>query len=235
MARPRQIPAEALNLEILPRVAQESVKQWTYRNIRHAIMTGRVPPGRPVTINGLSEAMGVSATPVREALHLLVADGALEHLDNRRVRVPDITPEKFDEIIAARVALETVAAERAMPFVDFVRLSRMQRIDAEIDDAYDRGDIEAGIERNFAFHRCFYEAGSASVLLPLIESVWLRLGPFMREATENLGETYRFDRHGEAMQAIRDRNATALREAIVSDIQDGAGYLGRKRFVAKSI
>jgi DNA-binding GntR family transcriptional regulator len=60
--------------------------------------------------------------------------------------------------------------------------------------------------------------------------VWVRLGPFMREATEHLAETYRFDRHAEAMQAIRDKDAEALRRAIISDIQDGAGYLGRKRF-----
>ncbi len=216
----------------LQRLAGESVKQWTYRSLRHAIMTGQVPPGLPVTVAGVSEALGVSSMPVREALHLLVADGALEYLDNRRVRVPDMTPEKFDEIIAARVALETLAAVRAMPFVDYLRLDRMRKIDAEIDAAYDRGDLEAGIERNFAFHRCLYEVRSSAVLLPLIESVWSRLGPFMREATENLEESYRFDRHAEAMQAIRDKDAQALNAAIVSDIQEGAGYLGRKRFLA---
>ena len=51
--------------------------------------------------------------PVREALHRLVADGALEYLDNRRVRVPEMTLSKFEEIISARTALETVAAVRA--------------------------------------------------------------------------------------------------------------------------
>ena len=219
-------------LKALERNAHESVKSWTYRSLRTSVMTGRLPPGRAVTITGLAEELGVSAMPVREALHLLVADGALEHLDNRRVRVPTMSPEKFDETIGARIALETLAAERAMPFVDEARLSRMQALDASIDEAYDRGDIETGIERNFAFHRCLYETRSAAVLLPLIEQVWVRLGPFMREATERLEETYPFDRHAEAMQAIRDRDTAALRQAIASDIQDGAGNLGRRRFVS---
>lgn len=223
-----------LGLTVFPREQSESIKQWTYRNIRHAVMTGRVAPGLTVTINGLSEALGISTMPVREALHRLVSDGALEHLDNRRVRVPNITPEKFDEIIFARVALETLAAERAMPFIDDEHLARLKDIDAEIDAAYDAGDIEAGIERNFAFHRGIYEVHSAAVLLPLIESVWLRLGPFMHEATANLTESYRFDRHAEAMQAIKDRDAQALRQALISDIQEGSGYLGRKRFLDKS-
>lgn len=217
------------------RLPSESMKQWAYRRLRHAIMTGHVAPGLPVTINGLSEMLGVSAMPVREALHQLVADGALEHMDNRRVRVPQISAEKFDEIIAARVALETVAAERAMPHVDFMRMAKLRQIDNSIDEAYDAGNIELGIERNFAFHRYLYNARPGSVLLPLIESVWLRLGPFMREATENLSTSYVVDRHAEALAAIERQDAQALRAAIISDIQDGAGHLGRSQLLAKAL
>lgn len=213
------------------RQAFESVKQWVYRNLRQAIMSGRFPPGQPVTIHGMAQNLSVSAMPVREAIHQLVADGALEHLDNRRVRVPDMDPEKFDEVIAARIALETVAAERCMPHIDYLRLARLEKLDAEVDVAYRAGNIELGIERNFAFHRCLYEVHASMVLLPLIEALWLRLGPFMREATENLHESYRVDRHAEALAAIRAQDAEALKRAITDDIQDGAGHLGRTRFL----
>ena len=213
------------------RLPSESVKQWVYRRLRHTIMTGRFPPGQPVTINGIAEMLDVSAMPVREALHRLVAEGALEHLDNRRVRVPAIDPDRFDEMIAARIALETLAAERALPFIDYLRLARLQQLDGAIDEAYAAGNIELGIERNFAFHRCLYEIRSSAVLLPLIESTWLRLGPFMREATENLHENYLVDRHAEALEAIRRRDAEALKAAIAADIQDGAGHLGRRQFL----
>jgi DNA-binding GntR family transcriptional regulator len=209
----------------------ESVKKWVYRSLRKSIMTGRFEPGLAITIQGLAESLDVSAMPVREAIHRLIADGALELLDNRRVRVPDIDPKKFDEIIAARIALETVAAERAMHFVDYICMAQLEAIDLSIDDAYNAGDIELGIERNFAFHRRLYELNSGSVLVPLIESVWLRLGPFMREATENLDESYRVDRHEEALEAIRNKDSAALRDAITADIQEGAGHLGRKRFL----
>lgn len=220
----------SVGLISLSKLPMESMKQWVYRCLRQAIMTGRFPPGLPVTIQGLAEMLQVSAMPVREALHRLVADGALEHLDNRRVRVPDIDPEKFDEIIAARIALETIAAERALPSIDYLRLAHLQQLDDEIDVAYKAGNIEQGIESNFAFHRCLYEVRSAAVLLPLIESVWLRLGPFMREATENLDESYRIDRHVQALEAIEARDVNALKAAIIADIQDGAGHLGHKRF-----
>jgi len=222
---------DAIGLASLGKLPMESMKQWVYRSLRLAIMTGRFPPGLPVTIQGIAEMLDVSAMPVREAIHRLVADGALQHLDNRRVRVPDIDPDKFDEIIAARIALETVAAERAMPLIDPVRIAHLQRLDHEIDAAYQAGDIEQGIENNFAFHRCLYEAGSPAVLLPLIESVWLRLGPFMREATESLDESGRVDRHAQALAALAARDAAALKAAITADIQDGAGHRGHKRFL----
>lgn len=209
----------------------ESTKKWVYRSLRKSIMSGRVAPGLPVTISGLSESLGVSTMPVRGALDQLIADGALEYLDNRRVRVPDISPDRFDELIATRVALETVAAERALHFIDYIRLERLVQLDDLIDAAYESGDIELGIERNFAFHRCMYEVRPSFVLLPLIESVWLRMGPFMREATAHLDQSYVIDRHVEAIEAIRRKDVDALKAAIAADIQDGAGHVGRQRLL----
>ncbi|MDO1584857.1 GntR family transcriptional regulator [Rhizobium oryzicola] len=210
-----------------PKKTEESVKQRVYRTLRGDIMSGIVEPGRPITILGVAEKLGVSPMPVREALHRLVADGALEYLDNRRVRVPAMTAAKFDEILATRIALETLAAERALPFIDSTRLARLQTIDMELEAAYAAEELEKAIALNFSFHRCIYEASGQGVLLDLLESVWLRLGPFMRAATANLAESYRVDRHAEAMQAIDAKNADALRAAITADIQDGVGHLGR--------
>ncbi len=212
------------------REASESAKQWVYRVLRRAIMTGQFAPGEPVTINGLAEALGVSAMPVREALHRLVSEGALELLDNRRVRVPDLDPQRFEDILDARIALETRAAERAMPFVDDFRLARLRAFDQQADQALAAGNFGRLVEANFDFHRCLYEARPGSVMLPLIESLWLRLGPFMRRAGETLSETYQVDRHAEALAAIVARDAEALKAAIVADIRDGTGHLGRGHF-----
>jgi DNA-binding GntR family transcriptional regulator len=212
------------------REASESAKQWVYRVLRRAIMTGQFTPGEPVTINGLAEPLGVSAMPVREALHRLVSEGALELLDNRRVRVPDLDPQRFEDVLDARIALETRAAERAMPFIDDVRLVRLRAFDQQADLALAAGNFGRLVEANFDFHRCLYEARPASVMLPLIESLWLRLGPFMRRAGETLSQTYQVDRHAEALAAIIARDAEALKAAIVADIRDGTGHLGRGHF-----
>lgn len=204
----------------------ETVRAWVLRRLRGDLLTGRFLPGRAVTIRGLAESMQVSPTPVREALAQLVSEGALTLLDNRRVRVPDMTLERFEELLSARIALEAEAAERAIFSIDEGALQELERLDEVLGNAIAVGDLEGWIEANFAFHARLYGARPSSVLMPMIESLWLQIGPFMRVALENLEGRYTVDRHGEALDAIRRRDRLALRLAIESDIRDGIGHLG---------
>ena len=213
---------------ILPpekRRATETLGEFVHRRLRHAIMTGRISPGRALTIRGLAAALGVSAMPVREAMRRLVAEQALELLDNRRVRVAPMTPSRFEALVEARVLLEREAAIRALKYADAPALSMLRRLDAEDDAAVAKGDIERAIEANFAFHRALYMLSPGDALTPLIESLWLQIGPFMRAALANLAVHYHADRHAEALEAIETKNAAALADAIEADIRDGIGHL----------
>ncbi len=224
IAREAVIPMAPLMPE---RDAGEPIHQWVFRGLRRAIMSGRFPPGQAVTIRGLAERMGVSAMPVREALRRLVAERALTLLDNRRVRVPVMTAERFDELLAARIALETEAAVRALPLIDAGRLAVLHRINDDIDQAVASEDGETVVAQNLLFHLTLYGARQDSVLVPLIESVWLQTGPFMRAALEDLPSQDADDHHAEALAAIARRDAEGLRRAIQADIQTGIGHLAR--------
>ncbi len=210
-----------------PRNGETTVQEWVYRALREAILVGRIQPGRAMTIRGIAVLLGVSAMPVREALRRLVAERALTLPDNRRARVPEMTAAKFEELVNARVALETLAAERAMPMVDAERLALLRDIDRRSLEQVAEGDVEENIIRNYCFHRMLYDSLPSQVLMPLIESVWLQLGPFMRLAMEHVGEHYPEDRHVEATNAIERRDTIALRIAIEADIRDGIGHLGK--------
>ncbi len=207
------------------RRVDETLGEFVHRRLRHAIMTGRIPPGRALTIRGLASALDVSAMPVREAMRRLVAERALESLDNRRVRVAPMTPARFAALLETRVLLEREAALRALPHVDNAALAQLRILDAADDAAVAAGDIGRAIEANFAFHRAFYILAPADALTPLIESLWLQIGPFMRAALEDLTLHYHADRHAEALAAIEARNPAALAAAIEADIRDGIGHL----------
>lgn len=205
-----------------PRTLQAQVLSRLRRNI----MLGRIEPGQSLTIRGLAEELDVSAMPVREALRQLVAERAVELQDNRRVRIPPMTIERFNDLIAARVVLEAEAAERAMPYVTEAIIAEMAELDAAITRAEAVRDYDVWIGANFAFHACLYGAAGRSTFLPLIESLWLQVGPFLRRAIMSSDTHYAVDRHHEALTALRLRDTMALRIAIEADIRDGISHIG---------
>ena len=105
----------APDLVALPieRIVHETMSQRVYGDLRELIMSGRVQPGQRLTLKNLSEAVGTSQMPVREALRQLAAEGALEFLPNKSVRVPVMTKEKFLELLAIRLQVEGLALEQA--------------------------------------------------------------------------------------------------------------------------
>lgn len=215
-----------LDLPVLPRAEKETASQAVYRCLRHAVMIGRIPPGRALTIREIAETLSVSMMPVREALRLLSAERALEVQDNRRVQVPNMTASRFRELCELRVVLETHAALGAMPHTSAEQIATLEELDHLIDDANKKGDFEQAIALNQEFHRTIYLANPDQESLPLIESVWLQLGPFVRLALSRLEDFYRIDRHAEAMAALRRQDPIGLRVAIEADIRDGLMHVG---------
>lgn len=206
----------------------ETLAQRVFLQLRSDILAGRIAPGESLTIRGLAESLGVSAMPVREALRRLISERALEMQDNRRVRIPPMSIERFEELLHARVTLETEAADRALPYIDDQRLERLREIDRTVEQASARKDLDSWMELNFRFHSCIYEARPQSALVPLIESLWLQIAPFMRRALMEIEGHYVEDRHLEALAAIEARNRIGLRIAIEADIRDGISHIGNQ-------
>ena len=196
--------------------------------IRSGLLTGRFIPGKAVTIRGLATELGVSPMPVREVLQRLAAENALEVKSNGRVQVPDMTPERFDEVLKARLLLEPELAERALYSLSKQDIRTLIKIDDEIDACIVSGDAEAYMQLNHAFHFHIYAASSSKVLLPLIDSLWLQFAPFMRTVYGRVGTVNLVDQHKEAIRAIEQKDTSALRDAISGDITDGMGILGKE-------
>ncbi len=219
-------PTPPLSLPVSPRHPKETVNQWAYRSLRQAVMVGLIPPGRSLTIRDVAAALAVSTMPVREALRRLASEQALEVQDNRRIQVPQMTVSKFRELCELRIALECHAAERALPYVGAARIEQLTLIDRRIDEAHAAGDREGVTIHNQDFHRHLYESNPNQVIMPLVESVWLQLGPFTRLALSKLNDFYHVDRHSEALAALKKQDPLALRIALEADIRDGITHVG---------
>lgn len=215
-----------IKITLTERDESVTITQWVYQTLRNAVMYGEILPGRVLTIRELAGILDVSPMPVREALRQLAAENALEIQGNRRVMVPKMTAMKFNELCEARIAIESHAAARALPYIDNDRLEQLRSLDSMIDQAQEEDNLDQISILNQNFHRALYTANPHQVTLPLIESLWLQLGPFMRMATSELEEHYLVDRHNEAMSAIEKKDAYALQMAIAADIREGIAFAG---------
>ncbi|HUX72463.1 MAG TPA: GntR family transcriptional regulator [Steroidobacteraceae bacterium] len=193
-------------------------------------ISGKVTPGSALSTRRLAEEMGVSQTPVREALSRLAAEGAVQIRSKRKIVVPTMTEERFKELLRCRELLEPEAAVRALPYIDARRLSRLKRVDDAIGDAIIHGDLNAYMQGNFDFHFLIYDAQPRGILNRLIEILWLQFGPYMRVVYGRVGTANLVDQHERAIRAIAARDAGKLHRALLADIRDGMGLIGGSGF-----
>lgn len=217
-----------LKLPEVPRLPRMTAQQYAYARLRHSLMIGAIAPGRAITIRGLAEALGVSPTPIRESLGRLSSDGAITVLENRRIMVPVMHSRRFEELVALRCAIECHAAERALPYVSDALIDELDRFDKRMNEAVANRDHELLVTLNQRFHAGIYSANPEQMVMPMVESVWLQLGPFQRVAAEYVTDYYPVDRHQEILAALRKRDPIALAMAVEADIRDGVGRLGRE-------
>lgn len=213
-----------------PRESQAIVGLTTheevYRRLREQILYGGIKPGSAVTLRGLADELGVSPMPVREAVRRLIAERALLLQDNRRVMVPPMSRDTFEQILYARRALEPEIAARALPKMSKKDISIIEDIDNAIDIAMRAGDTEGYMRANYQFHFSIYRKSEAWTLVALVESIWLQFGPFMRMAYGRIGTSTIEDHHEFAIAAMRNGDGNGLRSAIDADIGQGMGFIG---------
>lgn len=195
--------------------------ELVYRDIRDQVLFGEFEPGQPVTIQGLTEALGVGMTPVREALRRLTAEGALEFLGNRRIAVPVLDTQAIEELTIARKALEPELAARAAQRATADDVSLLRKIDTLLDDAIRRGDVRSYLVENHRFHTELNSLAQAPILTEMVDRLWLRFGPSLRVVCGQFGTRNLPDRHKDVLAALAIRDASAAAEAMEGDVTQG--------------
>jgi DNA-binding GntR family transcriptional regulator len=197
------------------------VYEAIYDRLFHDLIAGQLEPGRALTVRGLAKRLEVSPMPVREAVKRLVAQGALVITETRRISVAPMSAERFEEIILGRTLLEPELAVLALPRFDRQALAELQHWDEAVDRAIESGDPAAYARANWEFHACIYARAERPILFGLVESLWLQVGPFMRQIAGRAGTGALEDQHHLAIRAIETGDEALLCRAIRQDILDG--------------
>lgn len=156
---------------------EETLTEKVYGRLRGALVGGRLVPGQKLVHRQLAGELGVSPTPVREALLRLVSEGALE-LDARGIAwVPRLKPERYLEIMDLRVELEGLAAARAAALAIPADVERLRAIHARLLKSRQDKDVPTGLEENERFHFGVIAIARMPVLQRVVEHLWSQAGP----------------------------------------------------------
>ena len=198
------------------------------RLLRHALMAGQFVPGQTLSLRQLAARLGTSPMPVRAVLGQMIAAGVLETQTNGSVAVARMTEARFIELTQVRKALEGMAAEMACHHASPGLIAELAKINARLHKAIAKRDILACLRLNQAFHFTLYSASSSEILPSLIESLWLRAGPFMYFSLTAPATPWDASGHEQVIASLRWGDARATRLAIERDIAGSATYLLKK-------
>lgn len=152
-----------------------SANERVYRALKQLILIGRVMPGVQLTHEGLASELGVSRTPVREALERLNQEGFVAHRRNRGYFVADLTPQEVSELFGVRAGLELYALEESWRQNQHINMQELQRINQDYRSAILVGASKKRMIVDQEFHLELAKQSGNTLLCRTLGSVFERI------------------------------------------------------------
>ncbi len=164
-----------MQLTPVAKVSQpKSLATLTYEAIRENIIAGYFKPGDWLRQDELSEMLGVSPTPIRQALERMIVEGLVERVPNRGVRVIRVSRGEIAEVYSFRLLLEPMIFRLAALNITRREIDELQEIVDESASMNSLDDMAARRQLNRRFHMLICEASKSPMLNKLYEIVWNR-------------------------------------------------------------
>jgi DNA-binding GntR family transcriptional regulator len=188
--------------------------------VRRMITSGVLAPGNHVIESRLAAELGVSRSPLREALRVLEEEGLLRSVPHHGVTVTELGAQDIYEIYTLRRTLEEMAVRIGVPVTVPERLDRLERAFTRMLENAHRGDDASAAEDSHRFHLALIGLAGHARLEHAYRSLALQLTMHLNRKARAANETLveRAERHRVILDLVRAGDA----EAVVAELADGA-------------
>lgn len=197
------------------------LRDVVFQNLRRAILKGELEPGERLMEIHLAKRLGVSRTPIREAIRKLELEGLVVMIPRRGAVVASITEKDMRDVLEVRRTLEMMAVEVACDRISSSELERLKEAAGEFEKSRDSGDIVQVAQADMAFHEIIYSATGNLRLVNILSNLREQM---YRYRMEYLKDTSGYDRlhaeHVRIYQGICEKNKEMAREAIREHIDN---------------
>lgn len=137
------------------------IRDSVFSILRNAILDKKLEPGQRLVERNIAEQMGISRTPVREAINKLVLERLVTHVPRKGVVVSGFTKADIVEILAIRTSLEALICSIASPKIKPREIKRLESLAKQISDEHRKGNLKKSNQLNDKFHEIIYKAAES--------------------------------------------------------------------------
>lgn len=196
------------------------IRDEVYESLREWIVYGNLEPGEKLKDQELATQLGVSRTPVREALRKLEDEGLVKTAANRWTRVTLITQKDAECIYPIIQKLEELALTLAFPKISAQHIRQMENTNNKLKEALNSNDSRAAMQADEAFHQTFINAANnneLSTILKQLKAKYKRIElAYFSDADLLLAS---FEEHQMLITALKEKNLEAANKALASNWQ----------------
>ena len=181
------------------------LRDVVFNTLREAILKGELKPGERLMELQLASKLGVSRTPIREAIRMLEQEGLAVTMPRKGAEVAKMTLKDMEDVLEVREALDELAAKIACKKISDEQLANLKTIKDEFKRSMDSGDVKKIAEEDVKFHDAIYEATNNAKLVSMMNNIReqmyrYRVEYLKEEQTRNL----LVSEHEELVKAIRE-------------------------------
>ncbi|MCW2830518.1 MAG: GntR family transcriptional regulator [Aeromicrobium sp.] len=186
---------------------------YAYARIRESILAGEYAPGEVLHQALLAKTIGISTTPLREAMRRLMTEGLVELDAHRDARVSTLTAEEARDLLEVRLSLDPLAASLAAQRRTKDDIRRMRETLSRAEPLRSNPSVH-DLTSHRAFHQAVYEASHNDLLINTLNGLWDKADRYRRLGLELV--------HSQEDRDQKDREHAALFDAVVAGDTQGA-------------
>jgi len=208
----------------LEKIEKKTLRRRVYEVLKEQMITAEILPGEKISLRSLADKLGVSLSPVREALLQLESERIVVIESNKSIHVNNLTQDEMEEVLKLRIMLETLAAERACDSRPDSLLPEIAGMLTKMRDSMDEPIVY--LRLNQKFHFTIYRQANSPILFDIISNLWMRIGPYIfLHARVRKDVSLAMKHHQAIYDALAARDKSGISKAIEEDFLTGAASM----------
>ena len=202
------------------------LRDVVFENLREAIVEGKLKPGQRLMEVQLAEQLGVSRTPVREAIRKLELEGLVVMLPRKGAYVANVSLKDVIDVLEIRASLEGLAASLAAERISDEDIKKLEAIVDEFKEGVSESDVESLLKKDVEFHECIFKATNNKKLHQFINSLWEQVYRFRVTYISDYDSTVNIiEEHKMILDAIKRGDSEVAKKHAMEHIQKAENFI----------